>query len=85
MIRVQEHRISWLDLKTRRGEGAFQIGRLNQLPQTFMRQIQTDTLGVEHRQRHRIDRLSPVLARHMVDGVDVRTGMLAQFQPVHGG
>ena len=49
-----------------------------------MRQVQTDTLRIEHRERHRVDRLAPVLARHMVDGIDVRAGMFAQFQPVHG-
>ena len=49
MIRIQQNRISLLNFKTRLGEGAFQIGWLDQLPQTFMRQVQTDTLGIEHR------------------------------------
>jgi len=85
MIGIQKNRISRFDLKIRCGEGSFKVGRLNQLQQTFLRQIQTDAFGIEHCQRHRVDRPPTVLAGHVIDRIDVRAGVLAQVQAVHSG
>ena len=85
MVGVQQHRVPRLDGQARCGQGACQISWLDQLAQPLVRQVQADALGVEHAQRHGVDGLAPVLARHVAQRIHVRTGVLAQLQPVDRG
>ncbi len=85
MIGVEQEGFARPDFETGQGQGAFQVGNLNQLMQAFGGEIEAEACGVEHRQRHGLDRLAAELAAHVVEGIHVRPGMFAQFQPVDGG
>src|SRR5512138_227187 len=83
VVCIQQDRISLPDVQARCEESLFQISDLDQLPRTFVRKVKADPFGIEHRQRHRVDGSPPVLAPHVVEGIDMCPGMLAQLQPVH--
>jgi hypothetical protein len=85
VVGVEQDGVAAFDFKSRAGERAPKVVNLYQLHQPFMREVETDALRVEGRQRHRVDGLLAVPEPHVADGVHVRARVLAQLKQVDDG